>query len=1004
MSKTKIFISYSRRDKAFTEQLVNELKSRDYDPWVDWDDIPFSVDWWAEICTAIDGHDVVLNMVSNHSVMSRVCNAEISYAREQNKRIIPVIVDKVDMKHVVGELYDQSWEMDARDNWAYTRKLNWVYAYREGDTLARVVDSVAQAVETDHQHLRMHTRILTRAKEWESNNKGHGFLLIGEELDEAEAWLAGISPQKEPQPLDIHREYIQLSRDVQDEQRERYEQMRRQTRRLQRASLLFTLTAVIVISAILFAFRQQQTRTNDLLLLSTSAVETQAAIGEQSAATQGAILAESTANAELQATLVADIDLRLQQAESLRLAVEAQSQLDNGNENLLALPLALAAQNSIADSAPPVQVQRVLASAAYQPGLVRFYTAAARENAHTSEITASVVTADGALLVSGSLDRTVRVWDVETGDLLHTLEASTRVTSLAAHPDGMTVAAGDSDGAITVWDVVSGEQVQRIDEAHTGRLTALAYSPDGEALASGSSDTNVKIWSADDGTLSHTLGRHANRITALAYNPDGETLISADAQGQLYIWEAGTSFWQRREVRHSLAITDIAFNADGSQAVTTSLDGTFIHWIDFAAEQRRVFSVFNADGNGLTSAAFLTGSRVLIGDQSGQLYEWDLTAEDDRSGVLITYAPPTQPSTINTLAMSADGRSAFTGYANGRLSMWAVEHGAVESRQIVHTFPVQDLAVRVDGVALLRDVNGTFYAWDVAGGAVDTFTESALGLRGSVLLPDGVHALAIHNDQPTLFNLDTREVELPYPALNIQTADTVFSLNGELAISPMNTGSSDLTMGLGESGANRLLWRTTDGEQLLTLNGAATHYAFNADGQQLAMIDNTNTLTLIDTASGATVDRFTLEGDVSALAYGINNLPVVGYADGSLTMLTDGTNEWRTLRGHNGAVQHIVMRPDGAHALTVGTDNVALVWDVASEQVLRRFETRTRGLVRGAFLRNDDIVTVSSDGSALHWRVENADRLAVWAANSRFLPTLSTSDCRTFQIPHPCGS
>ncbi|MEL6148299.1 MAG: toll/interleukin-1 receptor domain-containing protein, partial [Chloroflexota bacterium] len=131
--KARIFISYSRRNKEFTQRLVDELKRRGYDPWVDWDDIPFSVDWWNEIQKAINDHDVVVTVVSYHSLVSRVVNKEIKYARDINKRIIPVIVEKADIREVVGELYDKPYEMDARDNYKYIRTLNWIYFYRPED-------------------------------------------------------------------------------------------------------------------------------------------------------------------------------------------------------------------------------------------------------------------------------------------------------------------------------------------------------------------------------------------------------------------------------------------------------------------------------------------------------------------------------------------------------------------------------------------------------------------------------------------------------------------------------------------------------------------------------------------------------------------------------------------------------------------------------------------------------------------------------------------------------
>src|SRR3990172_3083850 len=95
---TKIFISYSRRDKLFARKLHNAVKAAGIDAWVDWEGIPLSSDWMKEITIAIEGSDAFVFVTSPDSINSKYCIEELELGIKYNKKILPVLYREPDKK------------------------------------------------------------------------------------------------------------------------------------------------------------------------------------------------------------------------------------------------------------------------------------------------------------------------------------------------------------------------------------------------------------------------------------------------------------------------------------------------------------------------------------------------------------------------------------------------------------------------------------------------------------------------------------------------------------------------------------------------------------------------------------------------------------------------------------------------------------------------------------------------------------------------------------------
>ncbi len=143
---------------------------------------------------------------------------------------------------------------------------------------------------------------------------------------------------------------------------------------------------------------------------------------------------------------------------------------------------------------------------------------------------------DGSRVLTGSDNRTAKLWQATNGALLQTFQASGRVTSVAFSPDGSRVAAGTDDNTAEVWSGLDGTPLRL--RGHTGWITSVAFSPDGNRVLTGSYDCTAKLWSAADGTPLRTLQGHTDWVTSVAFTPDGTKALTGSRDGTVLLWQA----------------------------------------------------------------------------------------------------------------------------------------------------------------------------------------------------------------------------------------------------------------------------------------------------------------------------------------------------------------------------------------------------------------------------------------------------------------------------------
>ena len=159
----------------------------------------------------------------------------------------------------------------------------------------------------------------------------------------------------------------------------------------------------------------------------------------------------------------------------------------------------------------------------------------AHENA--AQAVAFAQSEQGPLLVSGSADKTVKLWNLDTFDRMRTYRGHRDfVSAVAFAPDAKKrFASASLDGNIRIWSTRSNRLMQRL-YGHRARVTALAFSPDGELLASSAADGQLRVWNVARGRTVKTIVGHSGGLSSAAFAPDGERIASAGEDGVVKIW------------------------------------------------------------------------------------------------------------------------------------------------------------------------------------------------------------------------------------------------------------------------------------------------------------------------------------------------------------------------------------------------------------------------------------------------------------------------------------
>lgn len=206
---------------------------------------------------------------------------------------------------------------------------------------------------------------------------------------------------------------------------------------------------------------------------------------------------------------------------------------------------------------------------------------------HAESVYRMALSPDGQVLASPSKGE-LRLWDVESGQLLRTIQHPYWLICVTWSPDGKTVAGGGGgeDNRVYLWDISTGQQT-RIFGEHDKQIWWVAWSPNGKTLASCSEDNTICFWNTERG---HSLGKlrgHPNRVEGVAWSPDGRVLCSVGRNDQaLRFWDAEAVEAINTLTGHSSPLDCVAWSPGGQEVASGSHDQTVRIW-DLKSRQQK---------------------------------------------------------------------------------------------------------------------------------------------------------------------------------------------------------------------------------------------------------------------------------------------------------------------------------------------------------------------------------------------------------------------------------
>ncbi len=279
---------------------------------------------------------------------------------------------------------------------------------------------------------------------------------------------------------------------------------------------------------------------------------------------------------------------------------------------------------------------------------------------HEETIYSLVITPDRKYIITGSFDKSIKVWELESGNSLHTLEAHEQeVTAVNISSDGSKIITGSEDKTVKLWKLETGNMLRNFT-GHNGAIFGVVMTPNDKYIISISEDKTAKIWNWHNKSLLRTLEGHNFSINSVDVSPDGKT-IATSGEKSIKVWSWGNKEPSFSLEGHNFTVRSIAICSRGEYLVSGSYDQTIKIW---SLENQSLIKTLEGHKGGINSVAF-SDDRNFVASGSGDksLIVWDLNNGSK-------FGPFLHDNYVQCVKFIPNSHLVVTGDYNGIVRVW----------------------------------------------------------------------------------------------------------------------------------------------------------------------------------------------------------------------------------------------------------------------------------------------------------------------------------------------